>query len=413
MQDDLKLNATPIGDNFSKKAEIANHISSGRLRIPTDMEISVDRAIKLPFDQLPALGVAFSSLPATFRTITSTLSDPTLLQVTDKLGNALDPNILQHFNDGSGIMGSFRDAKTGFGQARFHTVESSGTLTSAVIPYDPTTLFMAAALMQINQKLDAIQKTQEEMFDYLRQKDKAEVRGNIQTLTRMLESYCFNWNNDIWCENSHMKALDIRQESEKAIVHLRAQIFEKLQKRGIVESRITVSKRLDEVLDRLKEYQLVVYAYSFAAFLEPMLSENHNEDYLSSVITKIEEHSLRYRELYTDCYNAIEHNSDSSIDSAMLNGLSFMSGKLGRAIASTPVGEHTPLDEALSEASEDLGGINEQLSDNLMAKLHQAKVPNVAPFKENIELVNALYNHPLCLLADSKNIYLLPIESQL
>ena len=38
------------------------------------------------------------------------------------------------------------------------------------MPYDPTMLFMAAALAQINQKLDAIQDTVNEMFEYMRRK---------------------------------------------------------------------------------------------------------------------------------------------------------------------------------------------------------------------------------------------------
>ena len=38
----------------------------------------------------------------------------------------------------------------------------------------------------------------------MRQKDKAELRGNVKTLEDVLEAYRYNWNNDIWRKNAHM-----------------------------------------------------------------------------------------------------------------------------------------------------------------------------------------------------------------
>lgn len=116
----------------------------------TDIEINTDKAFRLPLDQIATLGVGFSSLPTMFRSVTTTISVPTLLQATDKLGNPLDPSVLQRFNDGSGMLGSFRDAATGFGQARFHQVDPGTIQSVATMPYDPTMLFMAAALAQIS-----------------------------------------------------------------------------------------------------------------------------------------------------------------------------------------------------------------------------------------------------------------------
>lgn len=46
---------------------------------PTDQQVDVSQAIKLPLDKLPELGIAFASLPSAFRTITSTVNVPMLL----------------------------------------------------------------------------------------------------------------------------------------------------------------------------------------------------------------------------------------------------------------------------------------------------------------------------------------------
>lgn len=73
---------------------------------PTDIEISTNNAFKLPFDQFPALGTAFASLPEQFRTITSTASGLTGFIPVDKFGTPLDPSIL--FNAHNGVNGRQR-----------------------------------------------------------------------------------------------------------------------------------------------------------------------------------------------------------------------------------------------------------------------------------------------------------------
>lgn len=376
----------------------------------TDIEINTDKAFRLPLDQVASLGVGFSSLPAMLRSVTTTINAPTLLQATDKLGNPLDPSVLQRFNDGSGMLGSFRDAATGFGQARLHQVDPGTIQSVATMPYDPTMLFMAAALAQINQKLDAIQGTVNEMFEYMRQKDKAELRGNVKTLEDVLEAYRYNWNNDIWRKNAHMKVVDIKQESEQSIIHLRAQIRTKVNGKGPVELRLAVGGRLDEVLDRLKEYQLATYTYSFAAFLEPMLSENFDEANLNAIATKISDHGNEYRKLYTECYNAIEESSKASADAVVLGGVSAAFAGLGALVEQTPLGDLTPVDEALEEAGKGVGDFNEGQTRVLMEKLQHAKAPDILPFKRSLEAVNDLRNRPHQLATDGENVYLLPLS---
>lgn len=400
-------------NNGAASDQIRQQLSSMDIRLAsTDIEVDVSNAIKLSFDQIPALGVALGSLPEVFRTVTATFDVPTLLQATDKFGHPLDPSILQHFNDGSGLLGSFRDPINGFGQARFHSVELGSITNVTTLPYDPTSLFIAAALSQINQKLDAIQDTVNEMFEYMKQKDKAELRGNIRVLENTLEAYRDNWNNDIWRNTAHTKVEDIKQESEKAIIHLRSQIKTKLAEKGPIEIRITVDNRLSEILDRLKEYQLAVYTYSFASFLEPMLCENYSENNLTNIASRISDHGIEYRELYTDCYEAIETNAQESIDAVALNGVASALSGLGSLIRQTPIGQFTPIDEALKDAGKGVGGFNNEQTQALMEKLVHAKAPDISPFRESIEAINNLHNKPQQIIADRDNIYLLPLEGQ-
>lgn len=136
---------------------VAKQLASTKIHLALTQErADISGAIKLPLERIPQLGVAFASLPSMFRTVTNTVSVPTLLQATDKFGNPLDPSKLNSFKDGSGLTGGYRDAVKGFGQARFHVVEGDIATSVTQVPYDPTSLFMAAAIAQINQKLDSI-----------------------------------------------------------------------------------------------------------------------------------------------------------------------------------------------------------------------------------------------------------------
>ncbi|WP_418816841.1 hypothetical protein [Pseudoruminococcus massiliensis] len=71
---------------------------------------------------------------------------------------------------------------------------------------DPTMLFMAAALANIDKKLNAIQDMQ---------KEKADLKGNLNFLFDVFNNYKYNWNNEMYKNSNHIKVLDIRQEAEK------------------------------------------------------------------------------------------------------------------------------------------------------------------------------------------------------
>ena len=397
-----------VNDDDRKKA-VREQLSATQFHLAsTEQPVDATNAIKIPLDYLSSLGVAFGPIPTMFRSITTTINIPTLLTVTDKLGNPLDPNVLQTFKDGSGLLGSFRDAATGFGQARFHVQQGMSLTSVTTMPYNPAFLAMAFALAQINKKLDSIQSSVDQIFKYMRQRDKADMQGNLKTLADILNEYGFNYGNTVYMSNAHMKVLDIKQKSEQDMDLFRFQVQEKLHKKSFIEIRESVSKRLDTVLDYLKDYQLSAYIYCFALFLEPMLSENFESGKLNSITQRIEEVSIQYLELYSECYEVLETSTHKSIDTIVFGGLALAGQKAGKAIASTKVGDHTLIDEALEGAGKGIEGFNDKYSNSLTEKLLSAKSLDVLPFKENVENINMLYNQPSQLAIDDKNIYVLP-----
>lgn len=396
----------------SNHSELVQQMCMGLRAIDTDIDVNIPSGFHFSFGDFAALGAGFSSLSNTFRTITQTVELPVtgLLSATDAKGVPLDISKLQKFNDGSGLMGSTRDSLKGFSQARLHAVDTASMDIVTEIPFDPTQLCIAMALMEVNKKLDQLQETQQAMFDYIKQRDKAQLRGNLQTLIDVMDNYRFNWNNEQYKQNKHILVQDIRREAEQSIVHRRAQIKAKLGDKGFFHGAQDVSKQLDEVLEELKEYQLALYLYAFSSFLEIMLLGNFDEGYLESTTFKIDEYADKYRILYSRCFEAIENGVRSSVEAIATDALSAASKGLGEFLDGTPIGWFTPLNDALSDAGDQLSSLKDDNVRSLTSKLTEAKAIDVKPFVHSIENVNRLYNEPSTMILGSDGVYVLPIE---
>ena len=138
---------------------------------------------KIPLSQLADAGIAFDSIAAAFKYVSSGG------QASTGLYHVTVPNsgVLMQFKDGRGFLGFVKAANGGVG---------GGQAVLNPVVLNPATMCMALAVMNIDKKLDKIQETQKEMLDYLKIKDRAKLQGNINYLTDIVNNYKYNWNND-------------------------------------------------------------------------------------------------------------------------------------------------------------------------------------------------------------------------
>lgn len=283
----------------------------------------------------------------------------------------------------------------------------AGQATLNPMVCDPTAMFMTATLVNIDKKLDSIMEIQQEMFEYIKQKDKAEVRGDLTFLSDILENYKYNWNNDKYKSNNHIKVLDIKQSAEHKINLYRSLIRDKATKRNLLHSDKDVKKQLSSVQEDFKEYQLSLYLYSYAAFLEVMLLENYEAAYLEGIRKRIEEYSSNYEELYMEVYGLIEGYSKSSIQTSLLKGVSKVSKAAGEMIEKVPGIRRGQLDETLIGASKKLDDIKSKRTEKIMEHLVDKQHSFVEPFIDNISMLRKVYNSDLTIAFDRENLYLL------
>lgn len=351
---------------------------------------------KIPLSNLSALGIAFQPLTTAIQTAISGSGGSGLYYVNTKG--------MQMFSTNEGFIGSLKTASgtVGGGQARM-----------TALACDPTMLFMAAALMSIEKKLDAIRETQEEILTFLEEKERAVLQGNLNVLNDIIRSYKHNWENETFKSNKHILVQQIKKESEASIILYRDQIAKRLRKRSFIHSDQDVSAALKKLQAQFKDYQLTLYLYAYSTFLEVMLLGNFSKGYLDSVEQRLSEYSFQYRSLYTQCYTVMEDYSKSSFQTGMLGGLAVASKLMGETIAKVPGISRSQLDENLIKTSGKLSHHSEKKASVTLEGLAQARATVTLPFIENIRSINDLYNKPTAYLIDGQNIYIqqIPLET--
>lgn len=386
------MGATVVVEDQDRKNKLINTMANVEYH-PAVLErehVKLERYTKLPIAKISAFGVAFEPLAVAFQQAMGGNGASGLYWVNTKGGS------LVNFADGSGFTGAISQGnnQVGGGMAKLNR-----------LAFNPTMLFMAAALASIDKKLDSIQEAQKEILEFLKEKEKAKLRGNLNFLSDVLNNYKYNWANEKYKNGNHIKVLDIKQDAEQSILFYREQIEKKVTRKSLLHSDKDVKDKLMDIQAEFKEYQLALYLYAFASFLEVMLLGNFDSSYLDGVARKINDYAFRYRELYTQCYDQIESYAKSSIQAQLLSGLANINKVAGEVVAKIPIVSKSQIDETLIETSSRLGDYGSKRAEQAMGALVAHQSSAVHLFVENIDTVNRLYNQPMDLLFDNENIY--------
>ena len=351
-----------------------------------------------PISKIGAMGMAFSPVMEALQSISAQQTGETLYRAILPQGTHL-----AIAKNGSGLLGTaIRDGQGIVGQAKFQQV-----VTSPSIPtIKPAMIYAAVVLMEVDKKLDAIQEGQREILGFLVQKEKSELRGDLKFLNDILNKYKFSWDNENYKNTYRIKVLDVKQETDRKIDFYRNQIIAKMDKKKLLHKDKDSKKKLEEIYADFGEYQLAVYVYAYASFLETLLLDNFSKGHLDNIKKEIESYSLQYRTLYTECYDKIEGYTNTSVQAHLLKGLSEANKFAGKTIEKVPVIGKTQLDENLITVGEKLSRFGEKRTEKTLSRFIEKQSSCVRPFIENIDTINKLYNQPMELYFDKDNLYL-------
>ena len=261
------------------------------------------------------------------------------------------------------------------------------------------------ALMSIDKKLDKIQETQKDILRFLELNKESKIRGDLNTLTEILNNYKYNWDNGLYKKSKLDLVQHIKRSASGNIDFYQNKINAGLEKKKSIHGNKDVKSLLAEIEKLFKNYHLSLYIYAFSYFLEVMLMENFDNQYLDNVASEIEKQSIDYRTLYSECYDHIDEYTKSTIEARLLKSASTVGKLTGETVAKIPIISKTQIDESLIAAGEFLNKVGDEKSEKSMERYIENRDSGVEVFIHNINMVNQLHNKPVEMLFDRENMY--------
>lgn len=307
---------------------------------------------------------------------------------------------LAQAKDGSGFLGTIMNNGI-VGQARW--IPANGSATT--IPINPAIIAIAITLVGINKKLDDIKQTQNDILNFLENDKESKLKGSVNALFEIMNDYRFNFDNMTWKNGKFVIASDIKTKAESSIIFYRGIIKDEMDKRNAIHSNQQAQKIINKVQQNFKRYQLSIYLYAYAAFVEVVLGDNYNSEYLDKVSERIEDNSFQYYKDYTECYDMLSKYTSSSVGTAALKGLGNASKSVGNVIAKIPIIRKGPVDEVLIAAGNSAKKLSSQNSEKALHEFSDKQGAGVYLFVENIETINTMNNQAIEMMFDQDTIY--------
>lgn len=362
---------------------------------------------KIPLGEITALGGAFAQLFPAFRTIAQTVTVDRMAYIPI---NNIHEEMLRSAKKGTEIYApSFIDSETKKQTlAKFKKVEPQTVTTKSVLPIDPMMIAMAAMMVQINQKLDAIQKTQQSILSFLQEDKRAKLQGNLKMLDDILDKYRFNWENEQYRSNYHMKVLDIKQSAEQNIIFFQKQIADKIKGLPAIFLDQALKDTMGKIADDFHDYSMALYLFSYSSYLEIMLLGNFGGEYLNAVAQRVEDYQAYYQGQFSKCRDHIVRISGDSVQMKVQDALGQTGKFLGNLVASNPLLGKGHVDEWLKDSGEQLLKNKDEKMARIAASFEQKQDTGSELFVDSIRYVGTVCNETRAVAFDRDHLYLVP-----
>ncbi len=400
MGDIIKFNhdgLVPIED-----PKVLIEITEGLL-LDTRSSLKNKKTMSVPIAELSTLGTGVASLGSAFNTVTTTTTLATDGLFT--IANRVAGDTLKMAKNGN----AWGAMKTATGTSKMVQLAEAGPITAtsqAVSVINPATMMMAVALYSIEKQLDEITKTQKQILSFLEIKDEASIEGDLETLTELINNYKYNWDNEVYVQNSHKMVMDIKRTARSNMLTSQKKVVELMTSKKLLVSQGEVKSILAEMEKKFKYYRLALYIYSFASMMEILLGGNFKEEYISEIKDEIVKLSENYRELFKKSSLYLEKLGESTVETNVLKGIGTAGKAVGKFIGSIPFVKEGPVDELLQDGGDNLRknaiGI-EKKAVQQFAALSNSRI-NV--FVNKMEDMIRIYNHTERICFDDKQIYL-------
>ena len=373
-------------------------------------DINIAQYKRIPFADIGVLGAAFAQLPASARTIVQSVE--TTIKGGQQLFVGVNPKGVQGFlrmgsNGTNGNIMRFNGhgaQQVIAGRLCFKPVNGIAGIetTSTVMPIDPTTMMIAVALIAIEKRFDDLQKSVDQIMQFLVRDKQATQRGNLNTLTEILSEYKLGNMDEKRCATLAVQVEAIHAEANKGILFWESSIKDLLAK-----PQGQLQELVNKVLSSMAEYQLAIYLFGFSFLLSVLLQDLYSAEQLDEIESKMTLHAERYRSLCEQCRRFLTEKQRADFIPAARDKLGGLLNQVGKAIEANPVFGKGQVDEWLIQQSESLSDMNRQDVAHLIESFAPLEEEKIQPFLDSIHTMNVIHNQPNGMLMDEESFYLL------
>ena len=149
-------------------------------------------------------------------------------------------------------------------------------------------------------------------------------------------------------------------------------------------------------------YKLALHVFALSEYMEVMLSKNFQAEYLNKIENEIREHAMKFRHLYTACFDKIELLKKEAVTTQAANKLADVSRSVGNFIGKIPLVKEGPVDEFLIDVGDSISDAEKKQLEKTLAFFIQYKDSGLTPIAEHITTINCLSNTPVVMLYNKK-----------
>lgn len=401
MENLIKLPESDIAKSSgadNKLAEITERLLSEAQR-----NQPIEATFTVSIGALATLGAVFSSMIPELHTIKETMTFD--VQGLFQIANAEAGDVLKVAKNGN-FWGAIKTAEGGSKMAQ---LQAAGPITAAsttVFAPDPTVMMVAVALFTIEQKLSDIEKMEQQILSFLEVEKQSEIEADVQTLVSIIKNYKLNWDNEHFLQGNHKLVLDIQRTARKNMLSYQKMVTEELERKHLFVAQAKVCSMLNDLLRKFQYYRLSLYTFSMASLLEILLGGNFREEYIEGIRDEVEELSLKYRSIYTQCSELLEKMWGSAVEANLLKGIGNASDAVGKFIGSIPKIRDGQMDEFLQDRGEQLKKNVAGQERDMIKSFAAISNPGTRILTEKMQDLNIIYNHAREISCDGNQICL-------
>ena len=351
---------------------------------------------KIPFTEIAALGGSFAG-------VVETMATPAAEGVYRCVFPKGVTGTLAMAKDGTGALGTIMNDGI-VGQARWIPVDK------AIGPACLKAALVAVAVLAVVKQIKDIKDGQKEIIDILERDKKSQLLADYDLLASYMDEYKFYWENEASLVVNLNQVKNIKRNAMKDLHSYIEQLEGFIAAKKNILKMQSASYKIGQILDRFVHYKLALHVFALSEYMEVMLSKNFQAEYLSKIEDEIREQTMKFRNLYTECFDKIELLKKEAVTTQAANKLADVTRTVGGLIGKIPVVKDGPVDEFLIGVGDSITEAEKKKLEKTLAFFIQYKDSGLTPIAEHIAMINELSNKPVVMLYDKKTISFHPLQ---